>query len=106
MGQHQQSRLNETKLFKLRTIAFSYSDYVDLYCSGKGETLHIQNLHVHFRLHSHQVINSVFKSWFVYFELCCVRRISPGDSKSWESPDEADIVYYLLTEFAFRTVRY
>ena len=57
VGQHficQQSRLNEMKLFKLRTIAFSYSQYVDLYCSDKGETLHIHSLHVHFRLYSHQ----------------------------------------------------
>ena len=69
VGQHficQQSRLNEMKLFKLRTIAFSYSDYVDLYCLDKGETLHIHNPHVHFRLHrqeSLKVINSVFKPW-------------------------------------------
>ena len=35
------------KLFKLGTIALNYSEHVNLYCSGKGETLHIHNLHVH-----------------------------------------------------------
>ena len=59
MGQYficQQSRLNKMKLFKLRTIAFSYSEHVDLYCSDKGENiiLHIRSLNVHFRLYSHQ----------------------------------------------------
>ena len=42
------------KLFKLHTIACSYSEHVDLYCSDKGETLHIHNLPVHFPLYSHQ----------------------------------------------------
>ena len=42
------------KLFKLRMIAFSYGEHIDLYCSEKGETLDIHNLHIHFRLHSHQ----------------------------------------------------
>ena len=41
----------EMKLFKLRTIAFSYREHVDLYCSDKGDDiiLHVHNLHVHFQ---------------------------------------------------------
>ena len=68
------------KLFKLRTIAFSYIEHVDLYCSDKGETLHIHNLPCSLLItQSPKVINSVFKSWLVYFELCCVRRIPDKD---------------------------
>ena len=50
------------KLFKLRSIAFSYSEQVGLYCSDKGETLHIHNFHIHFRLHSHQKWLTVYSN--------------------------------------------
>ena len=44
---------NEMKLFKLCTMAFSFSGHVDLYCSDKGENIILlfHDLQVHFRLY-------------------------------------------------------